>query len=132
MLERQTKIINGVQGGTRTPTNGFGDRRAAITLPRPNKTKPTVMCLRSAHLLRLSNGAQIPWYMFISSHGVSPASLTGATVVQGGGIPSQLGWWRAYFLSPALFCLCWYPWRELNPHEPIICCLRDINPPFYH
>jgi hypothetical protein len=26
----------------------------------------------------------------------------------------------------------WYPQRESNPHEPIICCLRDINPPFYH
>jgi len=25
----------------------------------------------------------------------------------------------------------WYPHRELNPDEPIICCLRDINPPFY-
>ena len=26
--------LSGVQGGTRTPTNGFEDRCAAITLPR--------------------------------------------------------------------------------------------------
>ena len=26
----------------------------------------------------------------------------------------------------------WYPRRDSNPHEPIICCLRDINPPFCH
>ena len=44
----------GVQGGIRTPTNGFGDRHAAITPPRHNFNTLFPMCvLKHSKLLRL-------------------------------------------------------------------------------
>ena len=30
------------------------------------------------------------------------------------------------------YVFIWCPHRDSNSDEPIICCLRDINPPFYH
>ena len=70
----------GIPGGTRTPTNGFGDRHAAITPPRYCLVQPTRIELVSMvpQTAAMTTSARVAWCLVTGSN-CRPSPCKGAT-----------------------------------------------------